>query len=82
MLLIIIPIFWISIVALVIAACRLAGRADATPNLAGGPQGRTVREGLVVWDTPETTPEPRRRRLRLHSRGTQARPGLTPHGLH
>lgn len=77
MLLILIPIAWISVVALVLVACRMAAKADAEPTLATGPEGRSVREGLVVWDSP--TPSPRRRRGGHRPSGDRAR--LTAHGL-
>ncbi len=64
-------------VAIVIAACRIAGRADDTSTLAGGPEGRTVREGLVIWERADSGSGSRRRRLTGNHRR-----GLTAHGLH
>ncbi|HEY4428639.1 MAG TPA: hypothetical protein VGN08_10580 [Solirubrobacteraceae bacterium] len=57
MLFLIIPLVWLAIVAIVVAACRLVARTDANPTApAPAPdEGAPVLSisGLTVWDCPD-----------------------------
>jgi hypothetical protein len=74
MLLILIPIAWLTVVTLFVAICRTAARGDAAPERpAAQPIARAVGEGLLLWEDPlEVTLQDKRRR----NRGR-----LTAHGV-
>jgi hypothetical protein len=75
MLLILLPILWLAMVALVVGVCRSAGRADATP--AAPARQRTIRvmDGLTLWETPDDAG------LKRERAAGQTRRRLTVHGV-
>jgi hypothetical protein len=52
MLILLIPIAWIAVVALLVVLCRIAARADATPAPAADSNPRSIGGGLVRWEAP------------------------------
>jgi hypothetical protein len=53
-LLILIPIAWLTVVMLVVAACCMAARADEAGAQLGDFDPRSLRGVLLVWDAPAT----------------------------
>ena len=92
MLLILIPIAWLSVVSIVVAICCMAARSDGTgaphADLHAGP----VRNVMVVWETRQLADNANRsRRMRrplehrrpLHSRRPASRAQrVGPHAIH
>jgi hypothetical protein len=57
MLFLLIPIAWLAVASIIMAACRLAARADAPPlAAAAGADAPLLRvRGLTVWDCSDPT---------------------------
>jgi hypothetical protein len=53
-LLILIPIAWLTVVTVVVAACCMAARADDAHLKFGDARPRSVRNMLIVWDARAT----------------------------
>jgi hypothetical protein len=77
MLLILIPVVWLAVVAVVVAVCQASASAEA-PREASDERAYLVREGLVVWDR-ETALVLRRSLARERRRPAQ-RPHRTASG--
>jgi hypothetical protein len=62
MLLLLIPIAWLSIVTLILAACRMAAKGDARPAPLVAARRAPGGEGLavVVWEMPAARAHDRR----------------------
>ncbi len=60
MLILLIPIAWLAIVALVVAICQAAARGDAKPAQAVEISGSMPRPGLTVWKAPHPPMQLRR----------------------
>ena len=81
MLLLLIPIAWLLVVALLLAVCRSAGRAEAPRLAKRETPPEVIRDGLVVWD-PVAARALRapyaRRDERVHGRGRELSGGHAP----
>lgn len=79
MLLILIPIAWLTVVTVFVAVCRMAARGDVAPAPPPREQSpRTPVGGLTVWEEPlEVSLRDMRRRRPRRLAGH----GLTHHGL-
>ncbi len=51
MLLILIPIAWLSVVSIVVAVCCIAARTDEAEASGADRHGHSIRNVLVVWET-------------------------------
>ncbi len=81
MLLILIPIAWLTVLALVVSVCRMAAQGDAAPAPAAKSTQRAISigDGLVIWkDNPEVKLQDKRRR-KAHGRELAAH-GMLHHG--
>lgn len=60
MLILLIPIAWLAIVALVISICQAAARGDAKPAQVAETSPSRPRPGLTVWKAPHPPAQLRR----------------------
>jgi hypothetical protein len=49
---ILIPVAWLTVLTLVLAACRMAARADAAPGRVANAHARQVRDEPDLWTAP------------------------------
>jgi hypothetical protein len=52
MLLILIPIAWLTVITVFVAVCRMAARGDVPPAGVREHSPRTPVDGLTLWDDP------------------------------
>jgi hypothetical protein len=80
MLLILVPIAWLTVVTVFLAVCRMAARGDVSPApLMREQSPRTPVDGLTLWEDPvEVALHDTRRRKPRRLAGH----GLSHHGVH
>jgi hypothetical protein len=83
MLLVLLPIAWLAVVVVIVAACQAAAVGDAPPLRTDEDAAEVIRTGLMLLDPLAAAPprEHWRGRTRLRGRSRARRGPHVPHGI-
>jgi len=72
LLLILVPVAWLAVVALIVAICRMAAKGDGRRACAVEDAPIAARNGLVIWELPATGAVPDRLPVEPRPQGSRA----------